>query len=63
VDGEYVYKGSTKMGGPIANISGGGRMSAAAAAADAIVVTLSSSSAIDNQLNTVKTTVTLGQGA
>jgi hypothetical protein len=32
LDGEYVYKGTTKIGGPIANISGGGRMSAAAAA-------------------------------
>ena len=31
VDGEYVYKGATKLGGPIANVSGG-RMSAAAAA-------------------------------
>ena len=30
VDGEYVYKGSTKLGGPIANVRGGGRMSAAA---------------------------------
>ena len=28
LDGEYVYKGTTKMGGPIANISVG-RMSAA----------------------------------
>ena len=32
VDGEYVYSGTTKLGGPIANVSGGGRMSAAAAA-------------------------------
>lgn len=32
IDGEYAYKGSTKLGGPIANVSGGGRMSAAAAA-------------------------------
>ena len=32
VDGEYVYKGSAKLGGPIANVSGGGRMSAATAA-------------------------------
>jgi hypothetical protein len=32
VGGEHVYSGTTKLGGPIANVSGGGRMSAAAAA-------------------------------
>ena len=32
VDGGYGYKGLTKIGGPIANIRGGGRMSAGAAA-------------------------------
>jgi hypothetical protein len=32
VHGEYVYKGTSKMGGPIAYVSGGRRMSAAAPA-------------------------------
>ncbi len=31
-EGHLVYKGTIKLGGPIANISGVGRMSAAAAA-------------------------------